>query len=456
MATITTQGGTLDVNSLVSQLVAADRGPRQTVITRNETKVTLQISALGALKGALGAFKSALEPLRNEAAFTPRAATSGDDKIFTATATADAATGSYDIEVVALAKAHQLASTPFLTGPTAVVGTGTLTITQGTSSFNVVIDSTNNTLAGIRSAINSASGNPGVQATLINEADGSRLILTSAVSGTAGALEVAQTGGDGGLSVLTYDPPTTNLTQLQPAQQAHIRIGTFNVYSSTNSISGAIDGVTLDLKATSAGATVSLTVANDTSAVLNRVKTFVTQYNALYTQFAKLRSYDATTKQAGPMLGDALLRDIEEKVRADLVNPVAGLTGTYTSLASVGVTKQVDGTLKLDEAKLTAAMNADRIGVGALFGSASGVAARLFKTLDAALSTNAGLDARNARLQSSLKEIAKAKETLDARMVVIEKRYRTQFTALDGLLTRMQQTSNYLAQQLSSLPGAGG
>jgi flagellar hook-associated protein 2 len=456
LATIQAQGvgSGLDVNSLVTQLVAAERGPRLAQITRKETDATLQISALGSLKGALSAFRTALEGLKTVDAFTPRSALSGDEKIFTASATTAAATGSYDIEVVDLAKAHQLASSPFLAGATTVVGTGALTITQGTTTFIVNIDETNNTLSGIRAAINTATGNPGVQATLINEVGGSRLVLTSSATGSAGALKVTQAGGDGGLAPFAYDPQgTMTMTEMQAAQQAHIRIGIYDHYSSTNSISEAIDGVTLNLKAGSEGETVSLQVTNDNAAVTNRVKAFVAQYNALYNTFAKLRSYNAQTKEAGPMLGDALLQGIEERVRGDLTNPVSGLSGTYTSLASIGVAKQVDGTLKLDETKLNAALTADRTGVAQMLGSANGVASRLYKGVDAALGTNAGIDARNLRLQSAMKDVQLAKEALDKRMAAIETRYRTQFGALDVLLTRMQQTSSYLSQQLANLPG---
>jgi flagellar hook-associated protein 2 len=458
MASIQSQGigSGLDVNSLVTQLVAADRAPREAQITRRETDATLQISALGTLKGALSTFKTALEGLKTIDALTPRTAASGDDKILTASATSSAATGSYEIEVVDLAKSQQLASAPYLAGATAVVGTGTLTITQGDKMFSVAIDESNNTLAGIRSAINAASGNTGVQATLINESGGSRLVLTSTTTGEDGAMTISQNGGDGGLAALVYDPQgTMAMTELAPAQQAHIRIGTFDVYSSSNTISDAIDGVTLNLKDTTAGDTVSLTIGNDTNAVSTKIKSFVNAYNALYTTFAKLRSYNADTKESGPMLGDALLQGIEEGIRTDLVSPVSDVSSVYNSLAALGITKQVDGTLKVDDTRLNAALTADRASVAAVFGSTNGVAARLYKRVDAALATNAGIDARNTRLQGTMKDITQQKADLDARMAGIEARYRAQFGALDVMLSQMQQTSSYLAQQLANLPKAG-
>ena len=114
--------------------------------------------------------------------------------------------GSYDIEVVALAKAHQLASTAYPAGSTTAIGTGTLTINSGFAGFSVTLDPAHNTLADIRDAINNAPGNNAVQATLVNEVNGTHLVLTARNTGEASAIRVTTTGGDGGLSQLVYDP----------------------------------------------------------------------------------------------------------------------------------------------------------------------------------------------------------------------------------------------------------
>lgn len=459
MATIQSPGigSGLDINSLVEKLVAAERAPADAQLTRRETKATLQVSAIATLKGALSSFKGTLDPLKSTTSFNPHKATSSDEKVLTASAAGSAATGSYPIQVIDLAQPHQLASNPFASGSTAVVGTGTLTITQGGRSFDVTIDSTNNTLANIRDAINKAPGNTGVQATIINEQNGSRLVLTSAKTGAAQAIRVTRTGGDGGLDQLVYNPGTlTNLTQLQAAQDAHIKIATFDHYSTSNTVTGAIDGMTLNLVAKTAPNTpVTVTVSNDTGQLINAVKKFVDGYNSLNKTVADLRSYDPTTRKAGPLLGDALLRGVEDQIRADLVNPVAGLTGDYRTFASLGITKQADGTLQLDEAKFTAALDADRNSVAAVFGSEDGVAARLYSHIEARLKSDAGIEARNQSLQKELTRIEDDKDALETRMALIEERYRKQFTAMDTLLASLTTTSNYLAQQLANLPTPG-
>jgi flagellar hook-associated protein 2 len=154
------------------------------------------------------------------------------------------------------------------------------------------------------------------------------------------------------------------------------------------------------------------------------------------------------------MLGDALLRGIESKIGLDLSNPVDGVTGDFKTLASLGITRQTDGTLKLDSAKLDKALNADRTSVAKVFGGDNGVAARLSNDLTTMLKDGGAIDARTDSLNADLKKVQNDNDALDARMLVIQQRYTKQFTALDGLLTQLQSTSNYLSSQLAALPGA--
>jgi len=446
-------GSGLDVNSLVSQLVAADRAPRDAQITRHETQVTTEISGLASLKGALSTFQDSLTPLSTQAAFTPRTASSSNEDVFTATASGSAAKGTYSVKVIALAQAQQLASNAFAAGATATVGTGTLTITSGSSSFQVTIDSSNNTLAGIRDAINGAAGNTGVQATLLNEVNGSRLVLTSTATGAAHSITVTAAGGDGNLSQITYPGGAgAHLTQLAAAQDAHIQIAGFDHYSSSNAVSDAIDGVTLNLVSADPTTASTLSVSDDTSTLMTRINGFVTQYNALYKEFASLRAYSPDTQQGGPLLGDALLLGIESTVSSGLTSTVTGLTGNYTSLASIGITKQADGTLSLDQAKLNAALSNSPGSVGAIFGSTNGVAARLNTSITTILQSNGALDSRNQQLQREVKDIATDKSNLDEQMTAIQARYTSQFSALDALLAQMQQTSTFLTSALANLP----
>lgn len=454
-------GSGLDINSLVSQLLTAEGAPLQQRITRREVAITTKVSALGTLKGALAAFKSALEPLKSVDAFQSRKATSADTSIFTVTADTDAVAGHYNVEVVRLAKAHQLASEPFVGGSSANVGYGSLTISVGANAFTVNIAQDEATLDDVRNAINDAADNTGVQATLLNTADGSRLVLTANATGASNVIKVAASGGDGGLDDMVYDPlappvpPAPGLRQLEPAQDAQIRVATFEIDSTTNVFEDAIDGVTITAVAESEGEEIAMDVAFDRSGVQGRIQKFVTEYNAMQAQLAKLGSYNADTKAAGPLLGDSLLRAIETEARRAISNPVAGLSGPYTTLASLGITTNATGALQVDGTKLTKALDTDPEGVAELFGSEGGVAARLFSQLEDRLATAGDIEGRNTGLKGELKDIERDKKAFSLRMAQIETRLRKQFTALDSLLSQMQSTSSYLAQQLATIPKMG-
>jgi flagellar hook-associated protein 2 len=450
-------GSGLDINSLVSQLVAAEKAPLQSQITRAQTSTVTTITALAAFKGALSSFNTALSPLKTIEAFAARGATVSDDDIFTASATSSAAPGSYDIEVERLASAHQLSSNAFADGAGHVVGTGTLTVAVGEKSFSISVGEDGDTLAQIRDAINAHADNDHlVTASIVNAQDGAHLVLSAIKSGEANAITVSQVGGNGGLSVLERSQSNTaNYIEPRPAADAVVYIAGFPHHSATNVVTGAIDGVTLTLKEADDNKIHTLTIANDLTTVTARARKFVDEFNALASKMADLRSYEPTTKKAGPLLGDALLRGVEAELRAHASNPVAGQTGSYQTLASIGITTQRNGTLALDAKKFDAALEADFDGVARLFASENGVAARLSTALDARLKADAEIDIRTKRLNQKSLDLQKQQATLELRMAKIEQRYRAQFTTLDTMLSNMQNTSNYLTQQLANIAKIG-
>lgn len=453
MATTGAVGGSqIDVQSLVSQLVAAERAPLDRLIARDTGRVTTQISAVGTLMGAMSQFRSALASLKTEDVFSTRQAVSANEEVFTATASAKASPASYDVEVVQLAKAQQLSSNPFVDGADQVVGTGTLTLSLGDENFSITLDDSNSTLADIRDAINAASDNPGVRATLIHGAGGSRLVLTSAETGAANEIAVSQTGGDGGLASLAYsESDPTNYTQIAAAQDAIVNIANAQASSATNTMDDAIDGVTLMLVAESEDGPTALTVNYDQASVTTRVNNFVTAYNALAGQISRLRSYDAATQTAGPMLGDSLLTNIESQLRRTISEAVSGASAVYNTLASIGITTQADGKLAVDSAKLDKALTSDFEAVGKLFGSEQGVGAKLFAQMDDRLETDGALDTRSKNLIEQQKDIQERKDSINVRMASLQAGYMTQFTRLDTLLSQLQVTSSYLTQQIESM-----
>ena len=442
-------GSGIDVTSLVGQLVAAERAPGELRIRRLSNQADAKISALGSLNGVLSTLQSSLSGLKTIDSFQVRKADSADRTVFTATASATAANGTYSVEVEQLATANRLNSTPFATGSGAVVGTGVLTLTSGTNSFAVDISAANNTLAGIRDAINASTSNTSIQATIIQAADGARLVLAARGVGEANAIRVSQAGGDGGLAPLTYEPGgTMNLLELAPAQNARVVIDGFTISSPTNSIENAIEGVSLSLAAARPDSNIVLTVSNDRTKVVENINKFVTEYNNVATKILELRKFDPATKVAGPLLGDALLRGVESSLRREITSRSPSATAPYDTLAAIGITTGADGKLKVNSAKLTGALDADFGAAARLFGATDGVGARLATVVDNALKSDGALATRTEGLQASKRSLVKDQESLDQRMALVEARYRKQFIAMDQLLTNLQSTGNYLAQQL--------
>jgi len=364
-------GSGLNVNSIVQQLVAADAAPGAAQIQAQQTAVSSQLSAVGTLQGAVSAFQSAVSGLTKASAFAAFNATSSAVSQVTASASSSATPGNYQVQVNQLATSQQLASAAFSGGGTAIVGTGTLTLTQSGTGFNVAIDSTDNTVQGIASAINSATGNPGVQASVVQTTGGAVLFLTSATTGAASGITVTSAGGDGGLAQLNYNPSaggTQGLTQVQAAQDAKVTISSLQVTSPSNTVTNAIAGLTLNLVSTSTTpATVS--VATDTTTTANQVNAFVSAYNTLQGVMSNLGSYNASTSTAGPLLGDPLLQSLNGTLGTAVFQNVPGLGTALNSLAAIGVTPDTTGQLQVDSTKLQAALSSNYAGVGQIFAS---------------------------------------------------------------------------------------
>jgi flagellar hook-associated protein 2 len=440
MSTISSTGigSGLDIDSLVSKLVAAERSSGQTRIDTKKGKLTEQFSAMAQLMGGMSAFQASLNSLVSSNSFKSRNVTLSDDAAFTAKATSSAAAGSYDVQVKQLAKAAQLGSDAFGSA-SAAVGTGTLTIAVGASSFSIEVGAGGNSLANIRDAINKSAKNTGVQASLLTDVEGTHLVLTSMKTGADRALTVTASGGDGGLKKFE------NMEVRSEAQDAIVFVSGYEIHSGSNTVSNAIEGVTLTLKApTEEGSTVLLGVERDDAAIQDAAKKFVDSYNSLAGTMKSLSRYDASTEAAGALLGDAMLRNVDSQVRKLISSPVAGVNGNYTTLASLGVTTQADGTLKLDTVRFNAALAANPGAVSDIFTSDNGVAVKLANFMGSKTSATGELTVRSSNITDTLVDLKDQQDALNARMKVIEQRYYKQFNALDTMLAQMNTTATSL------------
>ncbi|MDP3858417.1 MAG: flagellar filament capping protein FliD [Stagnimonas sp.] len=451
MASITSAGvgSGLDVASLVSQLVAAERQAPAARLSTAQSKAQSQLSAFGTFRSALASLQDAAKALRDGGTDALKATASEAGYVSLATGSG-AAAGSYSLEVVQLAKAHKLASGTYASSAT-VVGEGTLSISVGGDSFDVVLDSSNSTLAGIRDAINGASGNTGVRASLLNTSTGTRLTLTSTTTGADGALTVQHGVGETALDGLVYDPlGSSTLSELDPAQNAKIRLDTYDFESSNNVFDEAIEGLTITATKAEPGKELSLEVNRDSAAAKSAVESFVGRYNALNATIATLARYNATTKDTGPLLGDSTLRGLSQQVRAVLSSGIE--SGTYTQLSQLGVSFGTDGALKIDTSKLTAAIESDAAAVTKLLG-ADGLGGKIYELATPYLASDGRIQSRQDAAQGRLKELSKQQVALEQRLTRMQARYQAQFGSLDTLISQLKTTSSYLTQQLENLPG---
>jgi flagellar hook-associated protein 2 len=438
-------GSGLDIDSLVSKLVTAERSAGQTRIDTKKTRLTEQFSAMATLMGGMSAFQSSLNSLVSSSSFTSRKVSVSDEAAFTAKAGSTAAAGSYDVQVEQLAKAAQLGSKEFESASTKV-GTGKLTISVGTSSFSIDVAEGSNSLANIRDAINKSSANKGVQASLVTDVKGTHLVLTSQKTGADYSLKVTTTGGDGGLQKLAYDPNgLKNMEVRSEAKDAIVFVSGYEIHSSSNTVNNAIEGVTLSLKApTEENSSVLLGVERDDTAIQDAAKKFVDAYNSLAGTIKSLNKYDVATEAAGALLGDAMLRNIDSQVRKIISTPVAGVNGNYTTLASLGITTQADGKLKLDTVRFNAALTANPGAVSDIFTSENGVAVKLADFMASKTAAKGEVTVRSSNITDSLVDLKDQQDALNARMKVIEQRYFRQFNALDTMLAGMNTTATAL------------
>lgn len=394
MATITSTGigSGLNVESLVSQLLAVERQPL-TALQRKETSFQSKLSAFGSLKSVLSTFQSAVKSLASASTFQATTATVADATVASVSATAAATAGTYSLEVSKLAQAQQLVAAGVLSD-SASIGTGeptTITfdfgtITGGTFSNGkytdaqfassgsgvktITIDSTNNSLAGIRDAINNAG--IGVTASIVNDGSGTpyRLSLSSNAYGSASSMKISVSGDDTLTSLLSHDPEDTqNLAETSTAQNAEFKVNGIAITKSANSVSDVVSGVTLNLQKTTSNST-SFTVGRNASAITNAVTSFISAYNTLSTTLKQATAYDPTTKTAGALNGEASVRTIQTQLRNLLNTPIGGGATAFTALSQIGVTMQKDGTLVGDNAKLQAAINSNFDDFAGLFAAA--------------------------------------------------------------------------------------
>ena len=468
-------GSNLDLSSLLTQLQTAENVPLAALETKAKS-YTSKLSAYGQIQSALESLQTAAKKLGDPALFQGVTGTPTVSGILAATSTDASSAGNYNITVSQLAQAQSMIAKGQATSSTAI-GNGKITIDFGTvsggtldpatgtysgASFasdltrtakSITIDSSNNTLAGIRDAINAA--NMGVSASIVNDGSGTpyRLVLSSKETGEASSMRIKVDGDAALQNLLGNDPAgTQNLQQTLAAQNAKLNVNGIAVTSASNTVKEAIQGTTLTLVQTG---TTGLSMKANTTSMKTAITDFVKAYNSLQSTASSLTTYDADTQTGAALTGDTTLRNLMNRVRQVMSSPQASGTNEIKVLNEIGVSFQKDGTLVVDSTKLDKALESNLAGVSKLFASGTGSTSGYGKQLDSLITsltaTGGSLKAATDGVTETIKDLDKQYDAMQTRIDATMARYKAQFTQLDVMMSSMNSTLTYLSQQFEAM-----
>lgn len=432
-------GSGLDLTSLVNQLVAAERAPTQNRLNRDQAKANAQLSAFGSVKSAAAKLKSALDELGG-AGLTMRGSSSQAERVAVQVGSG-AEAGRYRIEVGALASAQSLASSVFADAD-ATLGEGTLTISVGDESLAIEVGGEVTSLRDVRDAIN--AGEVPVQAAVVADGDGFRLLLTARETGASATIGVTVDG------TLDANLASAAMTETAAGQDAVYSINGLELTSASNQLDELLPGVSLTLLGvTGEGEGVDVVVEPDRNALKAKLRNLVSAYNGLVGVIGTTGRVDPEGDSPGALVGNAALRSLQSRISGVFSAPLADGDGAgLGSLLGIGFRTDLAGKVSLDDAALDEALSAGEARVEAL---ASAFATSLGEALAGYTGSGGLIDGRMSGLNAQLERVARQREALDARMEQVEARLRAQFGALDALISQFQRTSGYLESQLASL-----
>ena len=473
MASITSIGigSGLDIESMITQLVAVERAP-VTKLRTEASSLQTKLSTYGKLQSGMSALRDAAAALTRASTWGATTGTSSDAASVSATTSSTTLPGSYAIEVQRLASVQANATGVFASAD-ALVGEGTLRIELGSwagtsftpkagaAAVDITVGPPAQSLAQLRDTINAS--NSGVVASVLSDASGARLVLRSAATGQANGFRVAVTDADAnnsdglGLSALVYDPSASILTMAQAlaAANASASLNGLPIGAEGNTLSNVLDGMTLTLgKVTTAPVLVE--AKTDTASIRKALDTFVTAYNDLNKLLAEQTKYDAASKTAGALQGDSAAISIRAQMRS-LLGGSSGASALFTRLADVGFDVQTDGSIKLDETKLANGL-ANLGEMKKLFANSdlvtpanNGLAVQLRSMADQVLGIDGTLSTRSEGLRKRIDLNQDRQDLLEDRIAMVEKRLRAQYTALDKQMASLNSLSSYVTQQIAAL-----
>lgn len=451
MATISSPGlgSNLDVKSIVSQLVALEKKPLDTLKLQAAT-VQTKISAFGQIKSLVSTLSDTLDKLTSVTGWNAVNATSSNSSAVSVSAVGGTLPTTFNVEVSVLAKAKATASAAVLPVGGAV-GAGTLTFTPVSGTAVDVAVTATDTVSDVASKINGA--NAGVTATVLSDASGERLLLRSNSTGVSGGFTLSVADDDGnnadaaGLSRLVVGTTTTTA-----ATDAAATVNGIPVTSSTNTFSTTVSGVTFNaLQVTTAP--VEISISKSTTDIQKNIDAFVAAYNAINDVLNEATKYDAATKGAGLLQGDSTALALQNSLRSAIQSVTTG-SSVYTRLTDVGITQQRGGNLAVDSTKLSAALaNTDELknmfrSTGG--GAADGVAVKIKAVTTSLLSSSGFFQTKDASLKLSLSQNAKNQLQVNERVTKFEANLNARYSALDTKMASLNALNAYVSQQVTT------
>lgn len=466
-------GSGLDAESIVTKLVALERQPI-TQLKAEATKLQTKISAYGKIQSAVSTLKDAAQKLTNPDIWQNTSAKSADSTAVSFATTTGAATGNYNVTVSALAASQSVVSNKVFGAATDPVGAGTLTIDMGTwaggnftqksgnTPLSVTVQATDS-LESVRDKINTLGS--GISASIVNDANGARLVMTSKETGVTNGFRIQVTNDqdanntDGlGLSALAYDPKNgANGTTLNQApSDAQATINGIAVRSSSNTFSNVLSGISFTVGKVTTGP-ISVSVGQDTTSIATAITDFANAFTSLTNLLQTNTKYDEGTKTGGTLQGDSMAVGTLNQFRALLGSSTSG-SAVFTTLSSIGLESKGGGAMTVNTTKLNDALNNNLSEVRKLFAttdaldpSKNGFAIRINTLASNLLGTDGVFTTKTTGLNNSVKLNEKRQEQMDAKAALYEKRLRAQYTALDKAMASISSQGNYVSQMISGL-----
>lgn len=461
----------LPTDEIITKLMAVERKPLEN-LEADKTYEATRLKAYGQLNTRLNALREAAGAMNLTSEVRTTKATLSSESALTATSSS-AQAGSYDIVVKQLAQVQKDVSTVgYASSSTSLFGTGSITINGAVNDTVISIDASNNSLSGMAAAINKVTETTGVSASIINDGSGSatayHLVLTGKDAATSFTVESSLVNGSGGAIAFTT-------ASTQDAQQAELIIDSIEVTSNSNTVTGVIAGVTLNLNATSAvdpgqptGYTpTKLDIVADPGNLKEKISAFVSSYNKVMEWIKAGYSEETTTTDVTDttdtdteedllsdyLRGDSTVNNIKRGLQSVLTDTVQG-SGSLKLLSQIGITTAKDGTLQVNNSKLDAALDKGLDGMTKLLAGEDGVdgVMQKFNTylLDVTSATQGMYAEKRDRYETRTERMDEQIAQKTLMIDKIEAGLKARFSAMELLISNLNSQSSYLSQ-LSSL-----